>query len=239
MHKLLVLYSKPADPDHFRDYYVTNHLPLVMNWPGLLAWRYSFDVAATNGEASYFAVFEGDFADAVAMAAARASPHGQRVAADVANYATGGAGLLHHPRQGGTRSGRAGRSWTRRALGGQNDGHHPGGRTFDTVAIRRPAGIEVWFDQGLVALRHPAPDERAAIVAALGLTADDPHPTDAPRIAAPGAPRMLAPVHDRSALLRVHPHLGRLTAACQRYGLLGCFVYAPPVGDRPGAARVF
>ena len=31
MHKLVVLYSKPADPDHFRDYYVTNHLPLVMN----------------------------------------------------------------------------------------------------------------------------------------------------------------------------------------------------------------
>lgn len=78
---------------------------------------------------------------------------------------------------------------TRTALGELNDRQHASGRTFDTVAIRRPAGIEVWFDQGLVALRHPAPDERAAIVAALGLTADDPHPTDAPRIAAPGAPR--------------------------------------------------
>jgi PhzF family phenazine biosynthesis protein len=131
---------------------------------------------------------------------------------------------------------------TRTALGELSDRQHTGGRTFDTVAIRRPAGIEVWFDQGLVALRHPAPDERAAIVAALGLTADGPHPTDAPRIAAPGArgaPRMLVPVHDRSALLRVCPHLGRLTAACQRYGLLGCFVYVPPVGDRPGAARMF
>ncbi|WP_367139479.1 MULTISPECIES: PhzF family phenazine biosynthesis protein [Streptomyces] len=128
---------------------------------------------------------------------------------------------------------------TRTALGELNDRQHTGGRTFGTVAIRRPAGIEVWFDQGLVALRHPAPDERAAIVAALGLTADDLHPTDAPRIATPGAPRMLVPVHDRSALLRVHPHLGRLTAACRRYGLLGCFVYVPPVGDRPGAARMF
>jgi trans-2,3-dihydro-3-hydroxyanthranilate isomerase len=94
---------------------------------------------------------------------------------------------------------------TRTALGELNDRQYTGGRTFDTVAIRRPAGIEVWFDQGLVALRHPAPDERAAIVAALGLTADDPHPTDAPRIAAPGAPRILVPVHDRSALLRVLP----------------------------------
>lgn len=105
---------------------------------------------------------------------------------------------------------------TRTTLGELNDRQHTGGRTFDTVAIRRPAGIEVWFDQGLIALRHPAPDERAAIVAALGLTADDPHPTDAPRIAAPGAPRMLVPVHDRSALLRVCPHLGRLTAARRR-----------------------
>ena len=102
MHKLVVLYSKPADPDHFRDYYVTNHLPLVMKLPGLLAWRYSFDVAATAGEAPYFAVFEGDFADAAAMAAARASPQGQRVAADVANYATGGAVIIHYPVQDGT-----------------------------------------------------------------------------------------------------------------------------------------
>ncbi|MGW4126268.1 EthD family reductase [Nocardia sp. NPDC004711] len=102
MHKLLVLYPKPADPDHFRDYYVTKHLPLVMNWPGLLAWRYSFDVAATTGEAPYFAVFEADFADAAAMAAARASTHGQRAAADVANYATGGVVVIHYPVQDGT-----------------------------------------------------------------------------------------------------------------------------------------
>ena len=102
MHKLLVLYPKPADPDHFRNYYVTSHLPLVMNWPGLLAWRYSFDVATITGEARYFAVFEADFADAAAMAAARATPQGQRVTADVANYATGGAVVIHYRVQDGT-----------------------------------------------------------------------------------------------------------------------------------------
>jgi uncharacterized protein (TIGR02118 family) len=102
MHKLVVLYSEPADPDHFRDYYVTRHLPLVMNWPGPLAWRYSFDVAAITGEAPYFAVFEADFADADAMAAARATPQGQRVTADVANYATGGAVVMHYRVQDGT-----------------------------------------------------------------------------------------------------------------------------------------
>jgi uncharacterized protein (TIGR02118 family) len=102
MHKLVVLYPRPADPDHFRDYYVTNHLPLVTRMPGLLAWRYSFDVAATQGQTPYFAVFEAEFADAAAMTAARASPQGQQVAADVANYATGGAVVIHYPVQDGT-----------------------------------------------------------------------------------------------------------------------------------------
>lgn len=97
MHKLLVLYPEPADPGHFRDYYVSTHLPLVARMPGLLAWRYSFDVAATQGQAPYFAVFEAEFADAAAMTAARASPQGRQVTADVANYATGGAVVIHYP----------------------------------------------------------------------------------------------------------------------------------------------
>ncbi|MFD2466892.1 EthD family reductase [Amycolatopsis silviterrae] len=101
MHKLVVLYPKPADPDHFRDYYVANHLPLVAQMPGLLAYRYSFDVAAAPGQTSYFAIFEADFADAAAMTASRESPQGQQVAADVANYATGGAVVIHYPVQDG------------------------------------------------------------------------------------------------------------------------------------------
>ncbi|WP_327143596.1 EthD family reductase [Nocardia sp. NBC_01327] len=101
MHKLVVLYPEPADPDHFRDYYVNNHLPLIMKWPGLLAWRYSFDVAAKRGETPYFAVFEADFADADAMAAAQASEYGRRATADVVNYATGGVVVIHYPVQEG------------------------------------------------------------------------------------------------------------------------------------------
>lgn len=97
MHKLLVLYPEPADPDHFRDYYVDHHLPLVALMPGVRAWRYSFDVAAVRGQAPYFAVFEAEFADAAALAASRSSPEGQRAAADVANYATGGVVVIDYP----------------------------------------------------------------------------------------------------------------------------------------------
>jgi uncharacterized protein (TIGR02118 family) len=102
LHKLLVLYPEPTDPGHFRHYYVTNHLPLVARMPGLLAWRYSFDVTATQGQTPYFAVFEAEFADAAAMTAARASPQGQQVSADVANYATGGVVVIDYPVQDGT-----------------------------------------------------------------------------------------------------------------------------------------
>jgi len=58
MHRLLVLYPPPTDPDHFRSYYVDTHLPLVAKLPGLRGYRYSFDVAASEGESPYFCVFE-------------------------------------------------------------------------------------------------------------------------------------------------------------------------------------
>jgi uncharacterized protein (TIGR02118 family) len=102
VHKLLVLYPEPVDPEHFRDYYVSTHLPLVAKMPGLLAYHYSFDVTATQGQPPYFAVFEAEFADAAALVAARASAHGQKVSADVANYATGGVTVMDFPMQDGT-----------------------------------------------------------------------------------------------------------------------------------------
>jgi hypothetical protein len=41
-------------------------------------------------------VFEADFDDAAALSAARASPEGQAVGADVPNYATGGVVVLDY-----------------------------------------------------------------------------------------------------------------------------------------------
>jgi uncharacterized protein (TIGR02118 family) len=96
VHRLLVLYPPPKDPDHFRRHYEDTHLPLVARLPGLRGHRHSFDVAASGGESPYFCVFEADFDDAAAYHAAMASPAGEATRADVPNYASGGAVVLNY-----------------------------------------------------------------------------------------------------------------------------------------------
>ncbi|OJX67938.1 MAG: ethyl tert-butyl ether degradation protein EthD [Micrococcales bacterium 73-13] len=95
MHKLVVLYPEPADREAFRTYYESTHLPLARTLPGLVDCRYS--LAVGGPEAPYFAVFEADFADQQALGAAMGSEVGRAVAADVPNYATGGAVVIDYP----------------------------------------------------------------------------------------------------------------------------------------------
>ncbi|ASF06986.1 hypothetical protein NBRGN_072_00320 [Nocardia brasiliensis NBRC 14402] len=97
MYRLTVLYPPPADADHFTSYYLSTHLPLAAKLPGLQSMRYSLEVAAVDGESPYFAVWEAEFDSQAAMGAAITSPEGQAVVADVANYATGGAQIIHYP----------------------------------------------------------------------------------------------------------------------------------------------
>ena len=96
MHRLLVLCPPPTDPDHFLSYYEDTHLKLVAKIPGLLGYRYGFDVAAGEGASPYFCVFEGNFDDAAAMGAGLDSPEGQAALADIPNYASGGAVPLNY-----------------------------------------------------------------------------------------------------------------------------------------------
>jgi uncharacterized protein (TIGR02118 family) len=96
LHKLIVLYPPPEDPEAFRAYYTGTHLPLAATLPGLRAYRYAFDVAAPGGESPYFCVFEAEFDDAASLQAAMASPEGQTVAADVPNYAPSGATMISY-----------------------------------------------------------------------------------------------------------------------------------------------
>ena len=76
MHRLLVTYSKPADPAHFLDYYVNRHVPLARTLPGLIGCRYMRPQPLGPGEAPHFLVFEADFASEGAMLEALGSPSG-------------------------------------------------------------------------------------------------------------------------------------------------------------------
>ncbi|MET4204412.1 MULTISPECIES: EthD family reductase [unclassified Bradyrhizobium] len=87
MEKLFVLYPDQPNPDAFKAYYVSNHIPLVRKLPGLRTSRYSFDVHSLGGAASVFCVFEAEFADAAALGAAMESPEGHAVVQDVPRFA--------------------------------------------------------------------------------------------------------------------------------------------------------
>ncbi|UPJ48385.1 EthD family reductase [Bradyrhizobium sp. 200] len=87
MEKLLVLYPAQPNAEAFKTYYVQNHVPLVRKLPGLRTLRYSIDVQSLAGDASFFCVFEGEFADREALRAAMGSPEGHAVAEDVPKFA--------------------------------------------------------------------------------------------------------------------------------------------------------
>jgi uncharacterized protein (TIGR02118 family) len=93
MHKLLVIYPRPADPDAFCAYYAGTHIPLARKLPGLVRLAYGYPQPLGPGEAP-FCVFEAVFADAAALDAALGSAAGRAVAADVPNYSPAGASLM-------------------------------------------------------------------------------------------------------------------------------------------------
>jgi uncharacterized protein (TIGR02118 family) len=98
MHRLLVLYNEPKDPEHFRKYYVETHVPLASKMPGVKSANYSFDAKPLGpGKAPYFCVFEADFESEAALMSAFGSKEGQAVAGDVPNYASGGLTMVHFP----------------------------------------------------------------------------------------------------------------------------------------------
>jgi uncharacterized protein (TIGR02118 family) len=100
MPQLLVLYNTPADTAAFDSYYRQTHIPLAKKIPGLRSYSISNGpVQALAGNAPYLiAVLTFDsMAD---IDAAIASPEGQAAAADLANFASGGATLLIYDSKG-------------------------------------------------------------------------------------------------------------------------------------------
>ncbi|MFI8768304.1 PhzF family phenazine biosynthesis protein [Streptomyces sp. NPDC053792] len=110
-------------------------------------------------------------------------------------------------------------------------------RTFAGWAVRKDAHTEVGFESGPVELREPAGGESELVLPALGIAPDMLGP--GVRVASTGRPRLLVPVASRSVLAALAPDMERLRTACDRLGLLGCYVYSAPSPSGRLAARMF
>jgi uncharacterized protein (TIGR02118 family) len=94
MAQILVLYNAPADPAAFDRYYHQTHIPIAKKIPGLRSYVISNGpVQALAGIAPHLVAIL-QFDSMVDVNAALASPEGQATAADLPNFASGGASLL-------------------------------------------------------------------------------------------------------------------------------------------------
>jgi uncharacterized protein (TIGR02118 family) len=95
MARLVVVYKTPNDASAFDRYYFSTHAPLAKKIPGLRRYEVSNGaVSAPGGPSGVHLVAILHFDDVAAIQAAFASPEGQAAAADLQNFATGGAELF-------------------------------------------------------------------------------------------------------------------------------------------------
>lgn len=92
---LIVLYKTPTDRAAFDKYYFDKHIPIAKKIPGLRKYEVSQGPVSTRAGASEIHLIAYlHFDDLAAIQAAFASAEGQAAAADLQNFATGGADLL-------------------------------------------------------------------------------------------------------------------------------------------------
>lgn len=95
MSELYVIYGQPRDTTAFTQYYLENHLPLAAQLPDLTDMDYALGLRTPEGrQTETFGIFRAEFADIEALPNSLQSSIGQQVAADVPNYADGGASVL-------------------------------------------------------------------------------------------------------------------------------------------------
>lgn len=111
------------------------------------------------------------------------------------------------------------------------------GRVFAGRATPGEHGALAEFDPGEVQIRDARVDEYEGVLAALGR--DSRGFAAEICLASVGRARLLVPIGDPSALAEVSPDYDRLRDACDRVGLLGCYVHSLPTADGRLAARMF
>jgi uncharacterized protein (TIGR02118 family) len=95
LFKTTALYGHPTDPAAFERYYAEVHMPLVPKLPHFRRAEAAKVVATPDGsKPAYYRIFEFWFDSLDDLQAAFASPEGQALVADTANFATGGLTIL-------------------------------------------------------------------------------------------------------------------------------------------------
>ncbi|MCG2459267.1 EthD family reductase [Flavobacteriaceae bacterium F89] len=95
MIKLTALYGHPTDAKAFEEYYANAHMAKASKMTGYEKLELTkFTGAPDGGKPAYYRMAEFWFSSPEAMQAMMGSPEGVAVAADLANFATGGATLL-------------------------------------------------------------------------------------------------------------------------------------------------
>ncbi|MET9963861.1 PhzF family phenazine biosynthesis protein [Streptomyces sp. NPDC006326] len=125
---------------------------------------------------------------------------------------------------------RAGRKRYRTAL-------HASGRVFEGWAAWNGSEVDAAFVTGAVDLREPVGREYEDVFAALGVSGRT--PAGGAVVASVGRARLLVPLTSRAAVAALAPDAGALRAACDRLGLLGCYVHSLPDPAGRLAARMF
>jgi uncharacterized protein (TIGR02118 family) len=91
MATLIVLYGHPVDGFVFDRYFTDIHLPVANKIPGVRALSYGHVQSADDSASEYYLSAQVVFDSLEDLQAGMGSPEGQATAADVANFATGGA----------------------------------------------------------------------------------------------------------------------------------------------------
>lgn len=95
MIKATVLYGHPASPEAFEKYYSESHHPLVLKTAGIAKWEYTKFLPNPDGsDPAYYRMAELYFNNQEEMQQVMGSPEGQALAADLPNFATGGATVI-------------------------------------------------------------------------------------------------------------------------------------------------
>ena len=111
------------------------------------------------------------------------------------------------------------------------------GRVFSGRVGRVNGQFNATFDPGPVDLAEAAPGEVEPVLRALGITPDALAGDGC--VASLGRARLLLPVADRFVFEALAPDFAELRAACDRLGLLGCYVHCSSATEGRIMARMF